>query len=273
MREKGLNNHPYRQDFGKFHVFCRNFAIIATINMNATAQQLILEYAENHKYFSLGDLFVYMNGLPGGIKQKTLSWHLFNLTNKHLLTRIGRGCYSKYNKALFAPEPTQEIKRLYRDLHTTFPFANFCIYTGEIISPLLHHLTPNQVLYVETDKDSTETVFNYLKNKKPNIFLRPSKEMIYRYVDMNEPQIFVKNLISESPLQKTAGIPSPTIEKLLVDLQSDSDFFHLQETEGFNILENAFNLYEINKDKLLRYASRRNMRNTLLADLQKINIR
>ena len=35
----------------------------------------------------------------------------------------------------------------------------------------------------------------------------------------------MKNLVSEAPLQEVSGIPMPTLEKLLVDILRDSDFF------------------------------------------------
>ena len=38
----------------------------------------------------------------------------------------------------------------------------------------------------------------------------------------------MKNLVSEAPLQEVSGIPMPTLEKLLVDILRDSDFFYLK---------------------------------------------
>ena len=77
---------------------------------------------------------------------------------------------------------------------------------------------------------------------------------------MSQPAIFVKPLITESPVTECNGVYVPTLEKLLVDLRKDRDFFYLQDSEGDNILRNAYALYAVNQSRLLRYAARRGVR-------------
>ena len=96
--------------------------------------------------------------------------------------------------------------------------------------------------------------------------------MIYRYVDMDSRVIFVKNLVSEAPLQEVSGVPMPTLEKLLVDILRDTDFFYLQGSESDRIIENAFNLYTINRNRLFRYADRRKVKKELSSILENLNI-
>lgn len=94
--------------------------------------------------------------------------------------------------------------------------------------------------------------------------------MIYRYVDMDSRVIFVKNLVSEAPLQEVSGVPMPTLEKLLVDILRDTDFFYLQGSESDRIIENAFNLYTINRNRLFRYADRRKSEERIIVDFRKL---
>ena len=75
--------------------------------------------------------------------------------------------------------------------------------------------------------------------------------------------VFVKNLVSEAPLQKIDGIPVSTLEKLLVDIYCDQDFSYLQGSEYVRIAENAMTIFNINKTKLLRYAKRRGAKEEL----------
>lgn len=231
----------------------------------------ILDYAEAHRDFSLGDLFAYLQDKTG-IKKSSLSWYLFKLVNENVLVRTGRGKYAKVKKQVFSPQPIEEVKDVYGLLQSDFPFAKFCVYQGEIISPLQHHLSSNRIIYVETDKNSTETVFNFLKDRNYNIYLRPDKNMIYRYVDMDSRVIFVKNLVSEAPLQEVSSVTMPTLEKLLVDILRDTDFFYLQGSESDRIIENAFNLYTINKSRLFRYADRRKVKEELSSILENLDI-
>lgn len=171
----------------------------------------------------------------------------------------------------FAPKLVKEMKEIYKLLQANFPFAKFCVYQGEIIAPLQHHLLSNRIIYVETNRDSTETVFNFLKGKQRNAYLRPDKKMIYRYVDLESRVFFVKNLISEAPLQKVSGVPMPTLEKLLVDILRDVDFY-LQGSESHRIIENAFTSYTVNQSRLFRYAGRRKVKEELSSILINWNV-
>lgn len=239
--------------------------------MNNKTIKSILDFADVHGQFGIGDLSAYLNE-DGSINPSSLKWYLFKLVRANLLTRVGRGIYDKPTKPPFTLWPTNEIKGLYDILHARFPFAGFCIYNGEIIAPLQHHLLSNQTVYVETERDSAETVFNFLRESNLNVYLRPDKDMIYKYVDLNQPNVFVKNLISESPLQKVDHIPMPTLEKLLVDMLRDSDFFFLQGSESEHIIDNAFSLYAINRNRLFRYAERRKVKEELTSILENLAI-
>ncbi|WP_221659354.1 DUF6577 family protein [Bacteroides salyersiae] len=231
----------------------------------------ILDYAAIHRNFSIEDLFAYLHE-RNGINRASLSWYLFKLVNENVLVRTGRGMYAKVLKQAFAPKPAEEVKEVYNLLQANFPFAKFCVYQGEIIAPLQHHLSSNRVIYVETDRNSTETVFNFLKDGSRDVYLRPNKEMIYRYVDMDSRVCFVKNLVSEAPLQKVSGVLMPTLEKLIVDILRDTDFFYLQGSESDRIIENAFNLYAVNQSRLFRYAGRRKVKEELSSILENLNI-
>ena len=231
----------------------------------------ILNYAEIHHDFSIEDLFAHLHKKIG-ISKSSLKWYLFKLVNENALVRTGRGMYAKVMKQTFVPKTIEEVREVYDLLQANFPFAKFCVYQGDIITPLQHHLSTNRIIYVETDRDSAETVFNFLKDGNRDVYLRPDKKMIYRYVDMNDRVFFVKNLVSEAPLQKVSNVLMPTLEKLLVDILRDTDFFYLQGSESERIIENAFNLYTVNQSRLFRYAGRRKVKEELSSILENLNI-
>lgn len=239
--------------------------------MSNDTKTFILDYAEVHQDFSVGELFAYLQEKIG-IKKSSLSWYLFKLVKDNVLARTGRGTYAKVMKPVFSPQPVEEVKAVHSLLQSAFPFAKFCIYQGEIMAPLQHHLSSNRIIYVETDRDMTETVFNFLKDGYYDVYLRPDKNMIYRYVDMDSPSIFVKNLVSEAPLQEVSGVPMPTLEKLLVDILRDADFFYMQGSESEHIIGNAFGLYPINRNRLFRYAGRRKVKEELSSIMENFNM-
>lgn len=232
--------------------------------------QSIMEFAGMHPYFGLQDLYAHLDG-EADISRQTISWYLTKLIESGQLRRIGHGKYSKADKQQFAIVPTEEQRSLNEMLKQHWPFAHFCIYDGDVISPLQHLLSANNITYIETEREATSAVFNHLRDEGRTAYLRPTRELIYNYIDLSQPAIFVKALITESPVQECNDVLVPTLEKLLVDLQKDADFFYLQEAEGFNIFRNAMSLYTINESRLLRYASRRGIRKEIETIIKSIN--
>lgn len=232
--------------------------------------QEIMDYAALHSDFGLHDLYAHLDG-EADISRQTVSWYLTKLTESGQLRRIGHGKYAKADKQKFVISPTEEQQSLNEALKQHWPFAHFCIYDGSIISPLQHLLAANNITYIETEREATSAVFNHLRDEGLTAYLRPTRDLIYNYIDLSRPAIFVKPLITESPVQECNGVLMPTLEKLLVDLQKDADFFYLQETEGVNIFRNAMSLYTINESRLLRYASRRGIRKEIETIIKSIN--
>ena len=232
--------------------------------------QGIMEFAGMHPYFGLQDLYAHLDG-EADISRQTISWYLTKLIESGQLRRIGHGKYSKADKQQFAIVPTDDQQQLNEMLKQHWPFAHFCIYDGSVISPLQHLLAANNITYIETEREATSAVFNHLRDEGRTAYLRPTRDLIYNYIDLSQPAIFVKPLITESPVQESNGVLVPTLEKLLVDLQKDADFFYLQEAEGVNIFRNALSLYTINESRLLRYASRRGLRKEIETIIKSIN--
>jgi len=206
------------------------------------------------------------------VKKTTLYWYLNKLTGEHRLSRISRGMYSASGLTEFVPEVTEDMVAVNDILHRELPFSSFCIYKGTELAPYLHNIATNNVLYVETERDSCESAFNVLKREGYTCYIRPGKDMIYHYIDLADNVVFVKPLPSESPLQTVQGLSVPTLEKLLVDINVDEDFFYLQGSESFYILRNAAEKNVINRSRLLRYAKRRYVADKLIKDLEEIGL-
>ena len=64
--------------------------------------------------------------------------------------------------------------------------------------------------------------------------------------------VIVKALTTEAPIKPVDGVMMPTLEKMLVDINADPDFYYLQGNETFNIMQNARSLYSIPRDNLDR---------------------
>lgn len=227
-----------------------------------------MSYANGLQQFSVDDL---PEEVAAGIERNTLCWHLSNLCRQGRLRRIGRGIYTANLSKAFQVKANAKTRSLHKVLSCQFPFADFCIYSGNIITPLLHDLIPNNTIYVETNREVTESVFNLLLPKfKGRLFLSPTKKIATTYIDFGRENIIVKPLVTESPLMLDGKVPVPTIEKLLVDTRVDADFYFLHGYENLEMLRTAITHYDVNKTRLLRYADRRNEKESILNDLKEI---
>lgn len=226
------------------------------------ATQYILSYAEQNSPFLISDL---LQSLPDTEKlsERTVVCTISRLVDSHKLARIARGVYSKvlehknkFNVVLGDME--REVNEL---LSSQYPLATFCIYNGQTLAPLQHHLSYNTITYVETERVVMEAAFNSLRDHGYSVFLNPKEEVVSLYIDLKQPAVIVKPLVSEAPLDKQDGFIVPTLEKLLIDVRKDPDFSYLQGIESDYMLENANTLYSINTSRLARYARRRGITN------------
>lgn len=231
---------------------------------------MILNFVGSRNTFTLCELADYVRGWED-ISDSGILWHIKKLIKQNKLSRLSRGLYGRFKKKEFTPILTDELKQLYKDIASQFPLIDIVVYSGQEITALQHHISINNALYVEVTKEASEAVFHYLIDKKIKVYHKPDRDFMYNYVDLAEECVIVKPLVTESPLKKIDAIPTPTLEKLLVDINVDADFYYLQGIESFYIMGNARSLYQLNTPKMLRYASRRGVKEKMQSYLKNDN--
>lgn len=82
----------------------------------------------------------------------------------------------------------------------------------------------------------------------------------YLMIDDLHDFILVKPMISESPVLFQDGICFSSLEKKLVDMASDKEFSSLSDSTIRMEYQKAFDAYDVNVPKMLRYASRKGER-------------
>jgi len=210
----------------------------------------ILNFAANKQSFSRQELIENFSNLS----EKSLLRQLYRLLKSNRLERVKQGFY-RLPISLFAV--SEEIKQLNEILKNQFPFADFCLWSSDVLMPFMHHVPNLNFIYIDVENDVAESAFNFLKsNQTESIFFRPNKEEFYRYITGTK-AVIVRQLVSESPLQTIENIQTPTLEKVLVDIAGDVEFDFMQGAEITYFYRNILERHEINKRKLLRYASRR----------------
>ena len=232
----------------------------------------LFKYFENRKSFTTNDVYGFFSQTQPTIKRATVNWRIYNLIQQGLLKRIGRGIYSLGKENCFSPILDKKQKNIFTRVKKQFPLITFCCWHTSVLKEFFQHVSMYDFLLVEVERETIDSVFHFIKETNNNTFKEPSRDMMENFVLESKDAIIIKSLTSEAPLQKVDNITVPAIEKILVDLYTDSEiFFFLQGSEMLNIFTNALEKYTVNTDRLLRYAKRRNKGEELKKILAQIN--
>ena len=189
---------------------CRYLAIFALekqiLSMLET-RAAILSYAENRDSFRFSDLFMHLNGLFE-ISKVTLSWYLRKLVNDNVLFKLGRGIYTAHTiqTSEYSPRLSSKALKTAKALGKAFPFITVSMFDGSTLADFQHHLSTNNIHYIEVDRDAMESIFHHLKHRSYPVYLNPDKDFTYENIDISKEAFVVKPLISESPLTEIQGI-------------------------------------------------------------------
>ena len=198
------------------------------------------------------------------MNKSTVNWRIYTLVKEGVLTRIGRGQFALGKTDAYIPELSSKQSAVYKKIKADFPFLNVCLWNTRVLNEFMLHQPGRYYQLIEVEKDALESVFFYLKDKNYSVFLEPTEQLIRRYIIDKKESWIVKTLVTEAPIQIVEGIPTVTIEKLLVDIFCDPVIFNAQQgTEMNRIFLEAFEKYIINESTMLRYASRRRKKKEL----------
>ena len=207
------------------------------------------------------------------VKRTTINWRVYSLIQKGVLRRIGRGKFCLGSNKLFKPAFNRKEKVIYNKLKSEFPFVDICVWNTKILNEFMHHQPGNFQIIVEVEKEVTHSVFYFLKELNYTVFTKPTEDLLEKYLPTDKEAIIIKSLVSESPLQENGNYRTVSIEKLLVDIFTDTIVFSAQQGAELRIIfQEAFNKYTINQSKMLRYASRRRKKESFQEYLNTLQI-
>jgi len=206
------------------------------------------------------------------VKPTTINWRVYNLVQTGVLNRIGRGRFTIGGNKIYVPEISSKLRSIHSKLKKEFPYLKVCIWNTSALNEFMVHQPGRFYLLVEVDKDSTQSVFYYLKENRFSVFIEPTMDLIEKYIPDEKETLIVKSLVSEAPLQTISRINLPTIEKMLVDIFCDDVIFAAQQgSEMRTIFQEALNKYAVNENRMLRYANRRRKKESFLEYLKSIS--
>ncbi len=242
--------------------------------MNSIYQiEKLLEYFANQQDIATEDIFRFYQQNETGVKRSAVIRRIVVLEKNRKIERLSKGVYRLGQTKNYVPILEKELMALYRKLQKKFPLINFCVWNTKQFNELMLHQPAQFLSVIETEKDSSEYVFHFLKQAYKEVYLNPTKAEIEKYVSLAKNGIVVKNLISETPIQQIDLTPTITIEKILVDVFCEPYLFAAQQgTELETIFKTAFEKYTINTSKLLRYANRRKRKKEIVELIQYLNL-
>ena len=214
------------------------------------------------------DIDTFYRTADSDISKSTVNWRIYSLVKQGIIQRIGNGVYCLGETKHFVPQINSEMKKSVEIIGREFPDIAYCIWQLSNINLFSRHLINLNIVFVDVERIAADAVYYRLKENFPKVMLIRN-----RYADISEfnDTVFVRPMISDSPVQKTDGIYLPTIEKFLVDIGFDKEFLPFQGYELERIYRSAFENYTVNRNKMLRYAGRKHKREETEELLKTIN--
>jgi len=201
----------------------------------------------------------------GNAKPSTLAWRLHELTQAGILTRIGYGQYQLNDRPIYGPDLSPTLRKIGDRVKAELPFTTCCVWDTRILADFMIQQPMSFLQLIEVNKEAVSSVYQLLQEQPVRIDRK--NPAVYRYDDwlllsqrgLPSPNpIIVKPLITEAPVQQQNKYTTAPLEKVLVDLIADSELFFAYQEELPYIFQTAFAKFIINRDKLRRYARRRN---------------
>lgn len=195
--------------------------------------------------------------MPGAPEQTVFS-RIRALERKGLIYESGRGRYSLGAKPVYKAKVSPRMLELNNLLVGEFVGASLCIST----------LDESNII-VETDRKETFRMLEFLRTRYPAVY--SLREAVLHKESLKD-AIVVKALVSDAPLVVSDGMSASSLEKILVDLVADKEFFRMSDDALKKEYQRAIEVYPINNNRLLRYAGRRGVTDKVKEQLAGVDL-
>ena len=199
------------------------------------------------------------------VKPSTLAWRLHELTQEGVLIRTGYGRYQLNDRPTFTPALSPTLRKINERITAQLPFTDCCVWDTRIVADLMVQQPMSYLQLVEVDRVALSAAYQLLQArpvlvdcKAPPAYLYEDWLTLSRNGIQHSAPIILKPLISEAPLYPLDRYVTAPLEKILVDLMADQALFFAYQEELEYTFHTAFDKFIINRDKLRRYARRRN---------------
>lgn len=220
----------------------------------------------NQKNFRKLELRDFYHNLYEELDEKDFRRILYSLEKENIIIKVDTGVYVLNNsekswplQKKFNPVFSPELIKINKKVQENFPYTKTIIWETRILHDFMLHQPGQNLTILETEKESTESVFNFLDSQfTGKVFFDPNVDIVEKYVLHYADSILILPMINRSPHQWINGIPCPKLEKILVDVWSEKEiFFMFYGQELVNIYEMVFHNYQVSERTFFWYARRR----------------
>lgn len=228
---------------------------------NLSVPNKVVEYVREKGTVSIQDIMQKFD-----VSRTTSRNYLSRLAGTDFVKRVGRGIYQLDQKTPSRLEVSDEIVQISRWVKNRFPMVKFVIWSLNLLNDFTHYSIGKNIVFIETDEMLSTSIRDVLTEKGYFAVLNPEKKDFEEYTYYGERVAFILERKEKYALQEIDTLMIPTLERMWLDiyyLTTRKDFtFPLQELGV--IFGNMLNGYGINFDRLLRYASRRGVRDEII---------
>lgn len=223
----------------------------------------LIEEFKDRSAFSREELSTFFRNFEPELKEGTLGWRIYDLTNKNIIKSVQRGYYTISYKPIYNPAISDEFLKLAKVISARFEDLKYCLWETDWINEFSQHQSGKKIIVIEIEKDFIESLYYVLKDSLDfEFFINPDETAIHFYISESHRPVIIKKLITRSPISKRTEnkitFYTPLLEKILVDLFTENKLFYFyQGAELIHIYENVFKGYTLNKTKFFSYAKRR----------------
>ena len=235
--------------------------------MNNNLNSILKEHFIQQKTFNVTDIFHFYSEQNPNIPQTTVNWRVHNLVQSGFIQRVGRGIYRLGKSNPFQADLSSKIKKIARSIKKEFPYTNFCVWELAVVNFFSHNLINFNLFFIDVEREALDAVYYKLKEKQKNVV---NIRKTYEDISDLAGSVCIRPLVSHAPIDIQKQIPVASLEKILVDLATDKEFFPFQGNEIFTIYENAFEKYTLNESSMLRYATRKEKRDKIIGIINSI---
>lgn len=220
----------------------------------------IKELLESKDHYTLDDFRRAMPGTP----EQTVVTRIHALEKKGIIRLTGRGEYARGAKMAYRAEISDWMRKV-SGICDGLVGVDYCL-SGKRPGPGKMPYDGN--LLLEVHKEHIAEALALLRENG-------QKALPYRdalpVLEQLDGFVIVRPMVSGSVVLNMEGVPVPSLEKMLVDLVADSGRLFIAPDAIQKNFQRAFEVYAVNRSRLMRYAGRRNVQKAVSEHIEALN--